>query len=143
MLLGLACNRITWSNSNIKFVSSSSLPCIFFRDFWVDFWMIFVHRVLGSNCWRRFRANIRTHLNVRRAVMHVAVLRHQLIRPVWWIGQTGSHRDSSTSIQRTPAREGPRRGKSTLGCSRLGRPARASSSAMETKKEQHVKDWKS
>ena len=30
------------------------------------------------------------------------------------------------------------RGRRTLGCPRLGRPARASSNAMETKEEQHV-----
>ena len=42
---------------------------------------------------------------------------------------------SPTKIQRTLAREGPCQGKRTLGCSRLGRPARASSNAMETREE--------
>ena len=40
------------------------------------------------------------------------------------------------SIRRSLTREGPRRGKRVL--SMLGRPARASSNAMETRKEQHV-----
>ena len=60
-------------------------------------------------------------------------------------GQTGmvdrsdrSRRGSPTRIQRTPAREGPRRGRRTLGCPRLGRPARAFSNAIEMKEEHHV-----
>ena len=36
------------------------------------------------------------------------------------------------------AREGPHQDKHTLGCPRLGRPAKASSNAMETEEEQHV-----
>jgi len=35
-------------------------------------------------------------------------------------------------------REGPRQGKRVKGCPGLGRPARASSNAMETREEQHV-----
>ena len=45
---------------------------------------------------------------------------------------------SLTKIQRTLAREGPRQGKHTLGCSRLGRPARAPPHAMEMRDEQHI-----
>ena len=60
-------------------------------------------------------------------------------------GQTGlvnqsdqSRQGSPTRIQRTPAREGPRRGRRTLGCPMLGRPARVSSNAIETRVELHV-----
>jgi hypothetical protein len=40
--------------------------------------------------------------------------------------------------QRTLAREGPRRGRRTLVCPRLGRPARTSSHAAEVVEEQHM-----
>ena len=50
-----------------------------------------------------------------------------------------SRRGSPTRIQRTPTREGPHQGRRALGCPRLGRPDRASSNAMETKKEWHIK----
>ena len=60
-------------------------------------------------------------------------------------GQTGmvdrsdrSRRGSPTRIQRTPTRVELRRGKRTLGCPRLGRPARAPPHAMEMREEQHI-----
>jgi hypothetical protein len=58
-------------------------------------------------------------------------------------GQTSADDQSDQSLenpavdQRTPAREGSRRGKCTLGCSRVGRPPRTSSNAMETR-EKHL-----
>jgi hypothetical protein len=59
-------------------------------------------------------------------------------------GQTGVSDRSDRSLenlavdQRTPAREGPRQGKHTLGCPRLGRSVRTSSHAAEVVEEQHM-----
>jgi hypothetical protein len=50
--------------------------------------------------------------------------------------------DSPARNQRTPAREGPRRGRRTLGCPRLGRPARTSSHVTEVVEEQNMRSKK-
>jgi hypothetical protein len=42
-------------------------------------------------------------------------------------------------IQRTPIREGPCQGKSTLVCSSIGRPARTPSITIEMKEEQQIR----
>ena len=59
------------------------------------------------------------------------------VRPVWWLVRPVSP-GSLTKIQQTLAREGPRQGNHTLGCPRLGRPARAPPHAMEMRDEQHI-----
>jgi hypothetical protein len=59
------------------------------------------------------------------------------------IDQTSADDRSDQSLenpvvdQRTPAQEGPRRGKCTLGCSRAGKPPRMSSNSMEMR-EKHL-----
>ena len=62
--------------------------------------------------------------------------------PPVWSGQIGLRDRSDRSPvrigdgRRTRTREGPRQGRRTLGCSRIGRPPKTPSNVAETKEEQ-------
>jgi hypothetical protein len=49
-----------------------------------------------------------------------------------------SHWDGPTRIQRTPVRGASHQGRRALGCSRVGRPPRTSSNAVEIQEEQQT-----
>jgi hypothetical protein len=53
-------------------------------------------------------------------------------------GQTRVAGLTGEKPKNTPAREGPRRGRCTLGCPRLGRSSRTSSHVVDVVEEQHI-----
>ena len=59
------------------------------------------------------------------------------VRPVRGTGQTGRRAERRRSYERSPGRD-PVGASACRVALRLGRPARASSNAMETREEQHV-----
>ena len=85
------------------------------------------------------RVDAKTHTSASRATRRdlLAAPLRDLVRPVWWPVRSIST-SSTTKIQGTLTQERLRQGKRSLGCPRLGRPARAPPHIIETRDEQHI-----
>jgi hypothetical protein len=85
---------------------------------------------LKEKCWRLSGAN-------KYAEGLLAAPPRRAVRPRCRAFRPGLP-GSPARNQRTPVREGPHRDRRTLGCSKLGRPARTSSHVAEVVEEQHM-----